>query len=255
MSIQNGIKIQKLLQSWPQGTVATTSWLEHLGISRQLQKKYVDSKWIEGLARGAYKKTGDSVNWQGGLYALQAHAELPLHVGALTALSMQGMAHYLRLGQEKIFLFSPPKTMLPSWFRNHNWQQPIHHIKTSLLPEQLSLTDHEEKIFQIKISSPERAILECLHLTPNQIDLMECYQVMEGLINLRPKQVQVLLEKCSSIKVKRLFLFMAEKTNHQWVELLQTSKLDLGTGDRTIVKGGAYVSKYRICIPKELVDL
>ncbi len=254
MSIQNEIKIQKLLQKWPQGTVTMTSWLERFGISRQLQKKYVESQWIKSLGRGAYIKTGDHVSWQGGLYALQIQAHIPVHVGALTALTLQGMGHYIRLGKERVFLFSPPRTTLPSWFSSHDWQQPVQHIKTSVLPEGLGLTDHEEKTFSINISSPERAMLECLYLTPRELDVVECYQVMEGLTNLRPKNIQELLEQCFSIKVKRLFLYMAEKAGHQWIPFLNVQNLNLGKGARTIVRGGVYVSKYDISIPKALAD-
>jgi hypothetical protein len=77
---------------------------------------------------------------------------------------------------------------------------------------------------------------------------------MEGLTNLRPKKIQELLEQCSSIKVKRLFLYMAEKAGHQWMQFLNVPKLNLGKGARTIVRGGVYVSKYDISIPKALVD-
>ena len=97
-------------------------------------------------------------------------------------------------------------------------------------------------------------MLECLHLAPRELDLVECYQVMEGLTNLRPKKMQELLETCSSIKVKRLFLYMAEKTGHQWMQFLNVSKLNFGKGDRAIVENGVYVAKYHISIPKELAD-
>ncbi|MBN1144259.1 MAG: type IV toxin-antitoxin system AbiEi family antitoxin domain-containing protein [Bacteroidales bacterium] len=43
------------------------------------------------------------------------------------------------------------------------------------------------------ISSPERALLECLYLTPNHFDMVECYQVLEGLSNLRPKVLHRLI--------------------------------------------------------------
>ena len=105
---------------------------------------------------------------------------------------------------------------------------------------------------KIQISSPERAILECLYLAPDRFDVVECYQILEGLVNLRPKILQELLENCSSIKVKRLFLFMASKARHQWLDFVDQSRIDLGTGDRVIVKGGVYISKYKISIPKEL---
>jgi len=94
----NEHKTKRLMQDWPQGTAAVTAWFERLGISRQLLNRYHHSGWITRLGTGAYEKTGDDVNWHGGLHALQIQAGLPIHVGAMTALSMQGLAHHLRLG-------------------------------------------------------------------------------------------------------------------------------------------------------------
>ena len=75
---------------------------------------------------------------------------------------------------------------------------------------------------------------------------------MEGLNNLRPALVQSLLEACQSVKVKRLFLYLAEKSNHDWFTYLDLSKIDLGSGKRSIVKDGVYISRYQITVPKEL---
>jgi len=119
--------------------------------------------------------------------------------GPLTALALQGYAHYLRLGAETVFLFSPPKTNLPAWFKNRDWGQKIHHCKTSVLPPGLALADYQAGAFSVKISAPERAFLECLHLSPGTVDLVECYQVMEGLTTVRPKLLQPLLEQCCSV--------------------------------------------------------
>ena len=82
----------------------------------------------------------------------------------------------------------------------------------------------------------------------------DLFYVMEMLTTLRPKLVQSLLEKCSSIKVKRPFLYMAEKAGHQWFKAIDATKLDLGKGDRQLADGGTYISKYKIIIPKELSD-
>jgi len=79
--------------------------------------------------------------------------------------------------------------------------------------------------------------------------------MMEGLTNLRPKLLQELLERCTSIKVKRLFLYMADKAQHHWLTFIDQAKISLGEGDRSVVKAGIYVSKYRISVPKELVEL
>lgn len=255
MATNNEQKIKKLLGLHQPGTVCLAAWLEGFSISRNLQTYYRRSGWLEAIGKGAFKRPGDDVHWQGGLYTLQVQARLPIHVGAMTALSMQGLAHYLRLGTETVFLFSIPKKPLPAWFRNHDWNVVIRHIKTTVLPDTLGLTDREEKNFTIEMSGPERAILECLYLAPDEQDLLECYQVMEGLANLRPKLVQELLEACTSIQVKRLFLYMAEKANHQWLSFIDTSRLELGKGDRSVVKGGIYISKYRMTIPRELAAL
>ncbi len=97
-------------------------------------------------------------------------------------------------------------------------------------------------------------MLECLYWAPQRQELIECFELMEGLNNLSPKQVQMLLENCNSIKVKRLFLYMAEKAAHSWFNYLDFESIDLGSGKRSIVKNGVYIEKYKIVIPKELEE-
>lgn len=237
------------------GTILTASWLERKGISRDLQKHYRKSGWLETAGTGAFKRPNDQVGWQGGLYAMQSQSKLAVHVGALTALSLQGYAHYMRLGAETVFLFSPQKTKLPAWFKKHGWGQKIHHCKTSILPSDFALADFRVGPFSIKISMPEQAFLECLYLSPDTLDLVECYQIMEGLTTLRPKVLQTLLEQCGSIKVKRLFLYMANKAGHDWVKRLNQEKFDLGTGTRAIAGGGVYVAQFELVIPEALAKL
>jgi hypothetical protein len=114
----------------------------------------------------------------------------------------------------------------------------------------MGLTDLEMNNFTLKISNPARAILECLYLAPRHQELFECYELMESLNNPRPQSVQQLLESCSSIKVKRLFLYFAEKLKHNWLEFIDLSRVDLGSGKRSLVKNGVYIDKYKITVPK-----
>lgn len=180
---------------------------------------------------------------------------MPIHAGAITALTLRGFAHYLRLGGETVYLLSPRGTKLPKWFKTHEWGARVKHLPTSVLPGDLGLEDHQEQGFSIRIASPERAMLECLHLAPQEFDLAECFQVMEGLGTLRPDLVNDLLKTCTSIKAKRLFLYMAEKANHQWLQFVDTAGLDLGSGERSLSKGGVYVPKYHLVVPAELSGL
>ena len=89
-------------------------------------------------------------------------------------------------------------------------------------------------------------------MAPKFFPFTECYELMEGLSTLRPSQVQSLLEKCKSIRVKRMFLYLAEKVDHQWLHYIKTDKIDLGSGKRALVKGGVFIPKYNITVPKEL---
>lgn len=255
MSTERHSKIKKLLQAVPDGTVCLATWLETIGISGDLQKRYRKSDWLKAIGTGAFIRPNDKVEWHGGIYAIQKQGNLHIHPGGLTALALQGGAHYIRLGGDNVYLFAKPKTILPRWFKNYNWGTEIKFYRTKFLPELVGLISYEAKTFNIEISASERAILECLYLAPEAMDLVECYQILEGLVNLRPQLLQELLEQCTSIKTIRLFLYMAEKANHAWLKYLDKTKFNTGSGDRSIVKNGVYDAKHKITIPKELVEL
>lgn len=254
MSIQNQNKLQKLLANWPSKTVGTSFWLRTLGISSQLTKRYVESGWIEPIGQGAFKRPNEVVGWQGALNSLQMQMKISVHLGGPTALAFHGSSHYVRMGKETIFLFSPPKIYLPRWFYSYDWRQPISQVKTAFLPTQLGINVYQYQDIDVYVSNVERAILECLYLTPKQFDLLESYQIVEGLQGLRPKLMQDLLELCTSIKVKRLFLFMADKANLPVMKYLKFAHIDLGKGDRTITQHGQYNAKYGLTLPKELFN-
>jgi len=252
MSLENEYKINKLLKDWPQGTVYLTSWLVDQGYSHQLLNRYKNSNWIESVGSGAMKRSGDTLSVEGALYALQKQRGSSIHLGGKTALSMLGRAHYLAFSANRITLFGNAKEKLPLWFINYKWGVEIDYYSTSFLPDQLGFLTHELQNFNIQISGAARAMMESLYLAPQKQDLIECYELMEGLNNLRPDVVQQLLEECSSVKVKRLFLYMAEKAQHPWMNYLEVQKIDLGKGNRSLVENGVFVSKYRITVPKEL---
>ncbi|EOR95359.1 hypothetical protein ADIARSV_1471 [Arcticibacter svalbardensis MN12-7] len=242
------------MQLQPYGTVLLSSWLSGKGYSPELQKRYRSSKWLESIGTGAMKRTGDKVDIEGALYAMQNQVGMSLHIGAGSALALQGRSHYLEMGKKEIILFGQEGEKLPKWFMTYPWDSVLNYYSSAFLPPDLGLIEHETRNFKVKISGPARAILECLYLAPKEMALMECYELMEGINNLRPSSVQELLESCSSVKVKRLFLFMAKKVAHSWYKHINLSKIDLGKGKRSILPGGIYVPEFEITVPKELID-
>lgn len=254
MATVNKTKINQLLQEQPSGIVLLSSWLAKQGYSIDLQKHYRKTRWLQSIGKGALIRAEDRVGYEGAIYALQSQAGLSIHPGGRTALSLLGKAHYLELVANKVVLFGGSGEKLPTWFKKHDWGVKPDYYETSFLSTDLGLTEVEVKSFSIKISGAARAIMECLYLAPQKQELMECFELMEGLNNLPPKQVQILLENCQSIKVKRLFLYMAEKADHSWVKHLDLKNVDLGKGKRSIAKNGVLVDKYGITVPKELAE-
>lgn len=105
---------------------------------------------------------------------------------------------------------------------------------------------------KVKTSCPERACLEMLKDVPNKISFEHADQLLQGMTSLSPRTVQKFLEACTSIKVKRLFLWFASRYNYPWFSKLNTESIILGSGNRVIVKGGQLDSNFKITMPKTI---
>jgi hypothetical protein len=252
MSTKSASKLNQLLQTMPKCTVLLSSWLVEQGYSHDLQQKYIRSQWLTPIGKGAYKRTGDEINIFGALYALQKQANKAIHPGGPSSLYLQGYAHYIAMEDQPLTLFTPQAAKLPVWFTKH-WSGSYTFRRTTMLPGSEALSGYDTGNIEIRISSVPRAMMECLEMAPDHFDLEEAWLIMEGLNALSPQQVQHLLEQCSSIKTKRLFLYFAEKAGHVWFKHLDISRIQLGTGKRSIVKNGVLNSKYRITLPNNLV--
>jgi hypothetical protein len=254
MGLSRSEKLRSLIDAWEPRSVATTAYLKTLGITPQDIQNYTSSRWLMSLGRGAFKRPKEAVTWQGALYSLQAQLRLPIHVGALTAFEMWGNNHYVRFAATRACLLSPLNVALPLWFRTH-WGDDVCHVQTKFLPPDSGMTELTTPDgFTLRTSTAERAMLEMLHLAPKLFGLAEAGLIMESLTLMRPKLMQSLLEQCASIKVRRLFLYLAERANLPVMRHLDLDRIDLGTGDRSLVPNGRYIAKYRLSLPHELVD-
>lgn len=251
MGTERKTKINRLIDEWTVGAPSTTSYLANSGFSRDLLTKYKNSGWLEPFGRGAYIRSGDKVDWPGALYTLQTQLGLPVHAGGKTALERKGFAHYLQVTQKRVFLYGPRGLVLPAWFTGDRFGVEFVVTRTNLFPTHLKdgFSEFKEKDFHVRISAPELAMLEMLHLVPQKVGFDEARLVMGNLTTLRPEVVQGLLEACRSVKVKRLFLYMAENQELPWLTRVDPSKVDLGKGKRMVVQKGRYDAKYRITVP------
>lgn len=247
MGKQISFKLKQILNKIPNNSVFTSKWLNNNNISTSLITKYKKSKWIKAIGTGAYTKLNDKYDIDSAMYALQSQLNLSVHIGGLSALSDKHNVSQNIMFNSKTALYGMKKENLPKWFKIA-FKNKYDVFFTDFLPQNLGIEEFDNSSFQTKVSSMERAMLEILYLVPNVITTQTAYQTMEFLSSLRPVLLQELLEKTKSIKVKRLFFYMAEKINYPWFEKLNIKKINLGKGIRKIVAGGKFDKKYKIVI-------
>ena len=179
---------------------------------------------------------------------------MSVYAGAVTALSLRGLGQYLPLGgNAEIYLLNERRERLPSWFVKHAWSGNIRYRCLALFnkPVPSSFSEIEHEGFPVRVSAPERAILEVFHLATKNDAIEQALEIMEGLSTLRPQVLQLLLEACQSVKVKRLFLWSAETAGHDWFKRLSIPRIDLGKGKRVIYQAGHFDQNYQITVPKQ----
>ena len=252
MSRERRSNIKKLVLEWERGVVKTSKQLYEMGYSSQLLSKYVKNRWLEKVGKqGAYKLYGDKIKWIGALLTIQEYMKKRIHVGGKTALTLMGLSHYAAQSIDTILLYTKRDESLPEWMIKQQFDVAILTFHTEFLSDQsfLGFTDYIEGDIKVWISSPERAILEMLYLVPKRHTFEESFLIMENLTSLRATVLQNLLEKCNSIKVKRMFLYMASRLGYAWFKQLKVERIDLGRGKRVIVEGGEFDKEYQITVP------
>jgi hypothetical protein len=258
MARENTSKINQMVKQMPKSVLLTSQWLKEHGITNKLAWWYVHSGWLEKIIPKVYKKTGGYVAWYDVVSALQQQLKLPVHIGGKTALQLLGKSHYVPMQTiHQIDLYQTQQVKLPTWIN----KIPEDSGQFNIFAHQLFDKDFEKGIItwqfhelELQLSSPERALLELLSNIPKQYTYEEAYLLMESLSRLRPEIAQTLLEKCYSIKSKRLFLHLAEKCHHEWMKELKVKKIVLGSGKRKIGAGGIFDSKYQLSVPKITVE-
>lgn len=277
MAKQNSDKLNYLLRALPEGFLVDSRWMEQHGYSTSLRSQYVSSGWLVKPTRGTFKRPSGALTWQKVVLSLQNLLGWPMFVGGRTALELQGFAHYVSTsGPAVVHLYGfdpPPRWLaslpLPDRFQFHRSgsifkgdaliQDTVLFGSGSRDDPAVSHRLHSAALRELPggdwtmvVSTPERALLEHLdelpgHETFHQVDMM-----VEGMRTLSPRRLQKLLSECTSVKVKRLLFWFAERHGHPWLEQIDRSTVSLGSGKRVLVKGGRLDPKYLITIPEDI---
>ena len=174
------------------------------------------------------------------------------HIAAHSALELFGFNHFVPMGKSVLMLGHLKQETVPCWMKNRTFNDySLKFFSTETFSEP-QLASFSPDYPHLQTSVPEQAFLECLLLAPKHYSYMDLFYIMEQLTTLRPDVLQLLLENTDNIKVKRMFLYMAEKAGHNWFRSLDTDRIELGTSKHKLAENGVYISKYKITVPKEL---
>lgn len=246
-------KIKQILDKTGTNALLFSSWLTAQGINKVEQAAYVQSGWLEKVAHGVYKVAGSNPTLFSAVSCYNTQLGKQCIVGARSACDLRGYMHYVPMGKPVAFLFTDNSHKLPGWLVKGEWDMTVRHQTTSFLGDDLlGVETMAVEGHPLLVSSLERAMLEWLNMPGIANSLVDVYYVMEMLSTLRPNLIQQLLERCTSAKAKRLFMYMAEKTKYPWVEDIDKSKIDFGSGRRMISPTGKYIKQYDMTIPTEL---
>jgi len=251
---------RKLIEEMiPEGTIVTRQWItDKLSLDKHAIDNFVKSEQLNSISRGVYTRGKGKITWQSVVFTLQYRMKSDLVVGGLSALEIKGFSHYIPQSMHQIIhLYGNDK--LPNWinnisknfiFRYHGQKELFSSISQNDSEKYLTGNFWKEDMEELKITVPERACLEMLNEVPHKISFEHASQLIQGMTTLSPRVLQKLLEDCTNIKVKRLFLWFGKKNNYTWFSRIDETKIDLGSGNRVIVKGGELDKSYKITVPR-----
>lgn len=274
---RNTKRLNQLLGELPEGLLVDAAWLAGRGYPTNLRSHYVATNRLEQPARRVYRRPRGSLSWEQAVISLQTLLGHAVIVGGRNALELQGYAHYLQITTENVHLYGPERP--PNWlyklplkvrFVWHNdrklfqgpqtvpklpgldWKPDARDDTKHVAQAALTVRTWGQWNWPLVMSTPERAILELLDELPKHESFHQVDKLFEGLSNLGPRRLQDLLANCTSVKVKRLFLFFADRHGHAWLKRLNKNEIDLGKGKRMLVRGGMLDPTYQITVPEDL---
>lgn len=245
----------------PEGTIVVRKWLlDKTSLDVHSIDNLVKSEQLRVLKNGIYTRGNLKISWQSVVHVLQNMLNTDCLVGGLSALELKGFSHYIPQSKKTIIhLYGNDK--LPAWINviSDDFSF-VHHSRRGFFTS-MDVKESEnystnltwkEGMKNIKISILERACLEMLNEVPAKISFEHADQLMQSMTSLSPRILQRLLEVCTNVKVKRLLLYFGKRHNYLWFIKLDQSKINIGSGNRMIIKEGILDKDYKITVPKYL---
>lgn len=156
-------------------------------------------------------KDKEFYHWMGLVNILQNELELDVYPVGYSVLEWQYHSHYLRGKFTYEKLYGTDINNIPKELLKKDWGRRFYFYKSNFLPKNIGFRLDHSLGYPIKHPNLERGILEYIY----DINITEAFwridEFYSDLGSLSPDKLQVLLERCISNKVKKIFAFLSEQ--------------------------------------------
>lgn len=258
--------LERLPHLIPPQHLVTRRWLLSQGVTSHTADNWVKRGRLVVLRPGVYANPGSPLSWDSVVRSLQRMGS-DLVVGGITSLELQGRSHFEPLAHEyHVNLYG--RDSLPRWingvgldarFRRHGttWLQAdgspaVSDDSYGLRYPFAVFLDEGAGLGRLRVSTVERAFFEVLSGVPKKTSFEHAELLLDGLPDLLPRRLNALLDRTRSVKVKRLFFWLARRQQHRWLKYVPEDNIDFGRGKRHLAQGGRLNKEYLITVPKDM---
>ena len=113
-------------------------------------------------------RTGSSLSAFGALASYNQQVEKDLRIAAHSALELWGFNHYVPMGKP-ILIVGIDKKTAPQWMQSELFDREFQPFSSSLFPASQAVTLRYQD-WELPVSMPEQAFMECLLLASKRYD-------------------------------------------------------------------------------------
>lgn len=228
--------IKELYTTMPRGMPLDLPTLQKIGISSQRAASYAKNGWLTRLAHGVYVFPDEELGCGAALCYLSKRIA-GLHIGGYSSLMATEIGG---ARADKLVLWGDARVSLPSWFSDRFCARYVNARLFEWGENSLAastLIDAMGSPYGVKVSIPERALLEMLYEAGRHQPLESAKSVFSMVDTLCPEVAGHLLQCCTSVKAVRLFLKWARQTEQFDVDkMLQSYSIRVGSGSRWMTR-------------------
>lgn len=198
----------------------------------------------------------DKDKWLRAIDIIQNKLKLDVYPGGYSAVTGWYHRHDAILKPTVESLYGSEVDKIPDSILKGAWERKFYLFETDYFPKNLGVNRIKTRDYILRIPALERGLLEMVYNINIRLSIDTVFNYFSDLHYVDPKLFQRLLETCTSEKIKRIGLFLADescfdyydKINLNNIKLDLTKNIDLASDDVF----PNHVAKYNIEVPGHL---